>query len=118
MTINRMLTLLTVLAVGFGMFVSIATELQACTRIFWNTNPDLLIVGRNEDNVTASHPTFVATPRGVKRFGTADKSKRSKSISWTVKYGNVASYANNRFPNDGINEAGLTVMHSRVGVEM
>jgi choloylglycine hydrolase len=103
-----MLTLLTVLAVGFGMLVSIAAELEACTRIFWNTNPDLLIVGRNEDYVTASHPTFVATPRGVKRFGTAYESKRSKSISWTVKYGNVASYANNRFPNDGMNEAGLT----------
>ena len=81
---------------------------QACTRIFWNTNPDLMIVGRNEDYVTASHPTFVATPQGVKRWGTADEAKRSRSISWTVKYGNVASYANNRFPNDGMNEAGLT----------
>ena len=83
-------------------------EAQACTRIFWNTNPELMIVGRNEDYVTASHPTFVATPRGIKRWGTADDSKRSKSISWTVKYGNVASYANNRFPNDGMNEADLT----------
>jgi choloylglycine hydrolase len=81
---------------------------QACTRIFWNTNPDLMIVGRNEDYVTASHPTFVATPRGVKRWGTADDAKRSQSISWTVKYGNVAVYANNRFPNDGMNEAGMT----------
>ena len=85
-----------------------APEAQACTRIFWNTNPDLMIVGRNEDYVTASHPTFVASPRGINRWGTSDDSKRSKSISWTVKYGNVASYANNRFPNDGMNEAGLT----------
>ena len=35
-------------------------EAQACTRIFWNTNPDLMIVGRNEDYVTASHPSRVA----------------------------------------------------------
>jgi choloylglycine hydrolase len=83
-------------------------DIQACTRILWNTNPDLIIVGRNEDYVTASHPTLVATPRGIKRWGTSDESKRPKSISWTVKYGNVASYANNRFPNDGMNEAGLT----------
>jgi choloylglycine hydrolase len=76
--------------------------------VFWNTNPDLMIVGRTEDYVTASHPSFVATPRGVQRWGTADEAKRSKAISWTVKYGNVAIYANNRFPNDGINEAGLT----------
>ena len=27
---------------------------------------------------------------------------------WTVKYGNVAIYENNRFPNDGMDEAGLT----------
>ncbi len=85
-----------------------ALDVDACTRIFWNTNPALMIVGRNEDYVTASHPTFVATPRGVKRWGTADEAKRSRSRSWTVKYGNVAAYCNNRFPNDGMNEAGLT----------
>lgn len=87
---------------------ALALDAEACTRIFWNTNPGLMIVGRNEDYVTASHPTFVATPRGVQRWGTSDESKRSKSISWTVKYGNVATYCNNRFPNDGMNEAGLT----------
>jgi choloylglycine hydrolase len=97
-----------VMVIGIGLLLGIYVEVDACTRIFWNTNPDLMIVGRNEDYVTASHPTFVATPRGVKRWGTADESKRSKSISWTVKYGNVAAYANNRFPNDGMNEAGLT----------
>lgn len=85
-----------------------AQDAQACTRIFWNTNSELMIVGRNEDYVTASHPTFVVTPQGIKRWGTSDNNKRSSSISWTVKYGNVASYANNRFPNDGMNEAGLT----------
>jgi choloylglycine hydrolase len=100
--------LLAGMAIGAGLLQLAPSAVEACTRIFWNTNPELMIVGRNEDYVTASHPTFVATPRGVKRWGTADKSKRSKSISWTVKYGNVASYANNRFPNDGMNEAGLT----------
>jgi penicillin V acylase-like amidase (Ntn superfamily) len=82
--------------------------LTACTRIFWNTNPGLMLVGRNEDYVTASHPTLVATPRGVKRWGTADNAKKPRSISWKVRFGNVAIYANNRFPNDGMNEVGLT----------
>jgi len=100
--------LIATMAAGVGLLAALPDDAVACTRIFWNTNPELMIVGRNEDYVTASHPTFVATPRGVKRFGTADEAKRSKSISWTVKYGNVASYANNRFPNDGMNEAGLT----------
>jgi choloylglycine hydrolase len=105
---NTQLKHFAVMVIGIGLLLGIYVEVDACTRIFWNTNPDLMIVGRNEDYVTASHPTFVATPRGVKRWGTADESKRSKSISWTVKYGNVAAYANNRFPNDGMNEAGLT----------
>ena len=73
-----------------GASIFAPSAVDACTRIFWNTNPGLMIVARNEDFVTASHPTFVATTRGVKRWGTADESKRSKSMSWTVKYGNVA----------------------------
>jgi choloylglycine hydrolase len=105
---NRILNRCLILAVGLGLLLGIYAEVDACTRILWNTNPDLIIVGRNEDYVTASHPTFVASPRGVKRYGTADEGKRSKSIHWTVKYGNVAIYCNNRFPNDGMNEAGLT----------
>ena len=92
----------------FPLLALVAVDAYSCTRIFWNTNPDLMIVGRNEDYVTASHPSFVATPRGVQRWGTADKAKRARTISWTVKYGNVAIYENNRFPNDGLNEAGLT----------
>lgn len=92
----------------FAVLGLVAVDAYSCTRVFWNTNPDLMIVGRTEDYITASHPTFVATPRGVKRWGTADKNKRSQSINWTVKYGNVAIYENNRFPNDGMNEAGLT----------
>ena len=108
MVMRKRFTLLTGLAIAFGVSQLAAPPVEACTRIFWNTNPDLMIVGRNEDYVTASHPTFVATPRGIKRWGTADKDKRSRAINWTVKYGNVASYANNRFPNDGMNEAGLT----------
>ena len=67
-------------------FLAVTPEVNACTRIFWNTNPDLMIVGRTVDYITASHPTFVATPRGVKRWGTADKNKRSQSINWTVGY--------------------------------
>jgi choloylglycine hydrolase len=85
-----------------------AVDAYSCTRVFWNTNPDLMIVGRTEDYVSASHPSFVATPRGIQRWGTSDDAKRAKAINWTVKYGNVAIYENNRFPNDGMNEAGLT----------
>jgi penicillin V acylase-like amidase (Ntn superfamily) len=59
----------------FAVLVLVAVDANSCTRIFWNINPDLIIVGRTEDYVTASHPTFVATPHGVKRWGMADKAK-------------------------------------------
>ncbi len=82
---------------------------DACTRIFWNTNESgPFIVGRNEDYVSASDPTLVVTPRGIERAGTEAQTRKPQSIRWTVKYGNVAVFANNRFPNDGMNEAGLT----------
>ena len=97
-----------VMVIGIGLLLGIYVEGRCLYAHLLEHQPRPMIVGRNEDYVTASHPTFVATPRGVKRWGTADESKRSKSISWTVKYGNVAAYANNRFPNDGMNEAGLT----------
>lgn len=64
---SRALALSTVLLLG------ILPEVEACTRIFRNTNPDMMIVGRNEDYVTASHPTLVATPRGIKRIGTSNE---------------------------------------------
>jgi len=66
---NTQLKHFAVMVIGIGLLLCIYVEVDACTRIFWNTNPDLMIVGRNEDYVTASHPTFVATPRGVKRCG-------------------------------------------------
>jgi len=98
----------TALPLGLCLLIAQPDLAESCTRIFWNTNPDLMIVGRNEDYVTASHPSFVATPRGILRWGSMNEAARDRTISWTVKYGSVAIYENNRFPNDGLNEAGLT----------
>ena len=108
---GRLSTAVSISAMSLALAATvIAPDLaDACTRIFWNTNDDgPLIVGRNEDYVSASDPTLVVTPRGIGRAGTEDPAKKAQSTSWTVKYGNVAVYANNRFPNDGMNEAGLT----------
>ena len=41
--------LLAGMAIGTGLLQLSAPAVDACTRIFWNTNPDLMIVGRNED---------------------------------------------------------------------
>lgn len=79
---------------------------DACTRMLWNTDSDFVIVGRNEDYFSASAPTLVKTPQGVERRGSVESDVNA--ITWTVKYGSVAAYANNRFPMDGMNEKGLT----------
>ena len=53
--------LMATMTAAAGLLASMPGDAVACTRIFWNTNPGLMIVGRNEDYVTASHPTLVAT---------------------------------------------------------
>jgi len=82
------------------------TTVDACTRMLWNTDNDFVMVGRNEDYFSASSPTLVKTPHGVSRIGSTDDPKHA--VKWDVKYGNIAVYANNRFPMDGMNEKGLT----------
>lgn len=96
--------IMTAIAVGVCLLVSMPTKSKACTRVFWNTLDNLKIVARNEDYLTPVDPTMVITPRGIERVG----SKEKNAVRWTSKYGNVCMYANNRFPMDGINEKGLT----------
>ena len=93
-----------VLAIGISFLLGMYSEVDACTRVFWNTLSDLKIVARNEDYLTPVDPTMVITPRGIERVG----SKEDNAVRWTSKYGDVCMYANNRFPMDGINEKGLT----------
>ena len=102
--VNTRLRNLAVLALGTGLLLVMYAEVDACTRVFWNTLSDLKIVARNEDYLTPVDPTMVITPRGIARVG----SKEDRAVSWKSKYGNVCMYANNRFPMDGINEKGLT----------
>lgn len=79
---------------------------NACTRMLWNSESDLVLVGRNEDYFSASAPTLVKTPQGITRSGSSNEN--IATIDWTVKYGSIAAFANNRFPMDGMNEKGLT----------
>ena len=69
------------MVIGLSLLQFAAPTVDACTRIFWNTNPDLMIVGYNEDYVTASHPTFVATK------GMPIKPGRVPVFSWVLSDG-------------------------------
>ena len=66
---NTQLRNLVVLAIGISFLLGMYAEVDACTRVFWNTLSDLKIVARNEDYLTPVDPTMVITPRGIERVG-------------------------------------------------
>ncbi|QDO85897.1 linear amide C-N hydrolase [Shewanella psychropiezotolerans] len=105
---NKLWTTLLVTATTFT-GLTIAADSVACTRMLWNTDSNApIMVGRNEDYYSASNPTLVMTPRGIKRVGTSEVEPLSGVAHWVSKYGSLVVYANNRFPMDGMNEKGLT----------
>lgn len=83
--------------------VTISSNSFACTRAFLNQYPGYMVSARNLDFFGPVDPSLVITPKGIKHNGGDDAS----SLSWKVKYGSVVVYADNTFPMDGINEAGL-----------
>ncbi len=76
---------------------------SACTRAFLNQYPGYMVSARNLDFFGPVDPALVITPRGVKRSGGDDPT----SPHWKTRYGSVVVYADNKFPMDGMNEAGL-----------
>ncbi len=72
---------------------------DACSRVFYNADPHLLVSGRNIDYFSPVDPTLVITPRGV--------THGNETFSWKTQYGSVVIYADNVFPMDGMNEKGL-----------
>lgn len=96
--------LISCLATAITTTAILPVSANAFTRMLWNTDSNFVMVGRNEDYYSASAPTLVKTPRGITRQGTTNK----HGAEWTVKYGSVVTFANNRFARDGMNESGLT----------
>lgn len=78
-------------------------EAQACTRAFLNQYPGYRVSARNLDFFGPVDPALVITPRGIAHNGGDDPT----SPKWTTKYGSVVIYADDAFPMDGMNEAGL-----------
>jgi penicillin V acylase-like amidase (Ntn superfamily) len=77
---------------------------EACTRMFWNTNGEAMLVGRNMDFDLDDLPVFYVFPEGISKNGGVDN-----PAMWTSQYGSlvVTHLGNSKFSVEGLNTAGL-----------
>jgi choloylglycine hydrolase len=81
-----------------------------CTRVFWNDNGKLLLVGRTMDWPESTEPILTIFPRGSRHDGSKvgghplfeDNPRR-----WEAKYGSIVVTVYGIGAVDGLNEAGL-----------
>ncbi len=59
-----------VAAIILAAFLSVFNA-DACTRMFWNTNGEVMLVARNLDLDLNDLPTFYVFPEGMKKNGGA-----------------------------------------------
>ena len=80
-------------------------DAEACTRMFWNTNGKVMLVGRNLDLDLDDKPVFYVFPRGLSKNGGDDQNP----ATWISRYGSVVvtHLDTPTFSAEGVNEAGL-----------
>ncbi len=79
-------------------------NVDACSRIFWNSNGKAMLVARNMD--LQDYPVIYVMPAGIKRTG---GNYLRNPARWTSKYGSVvtAFWGGVDFCDEGINTQGL-----------
>jgi len=93
---------LSVVAISVAAFLPFH-QVEACSRIFWNSNGQAMLVARNMD--LEDYPAIYAMPAGKSRTGGIN----DNPAKWTSKYGSVlmAFYGIAYFFDEGINTQGL-----------
>lgn len=90
------------------LYVGIASDSLACTRILSSDNGQAVIVGRTMDWQDHSMPVkLVVYPRNIKRDGMAANPLQWTSLKWTSKYASVTATVFDAMTLDGMNEKGL-----------
>ncbi|MCX5890634.1 MAG: linear amide C-N hydrolase [Deltaproteobacteria bacterium] len=79
-------------------------QVEACSRIFWNSNGQAMLVARNMDLV--DYPVIYVMPAGISKEG---KTEDDNPARWTSKYGSVvmAFWRCADLCDEGINTQGL-----------
>ncbi|MDE6116144.1 MAG: linear amide C-N hydrolase [Duncaniella sp.] len=78
---------------------------EACSRVLYQGNDSLLIVGRSLDWKTPIPTNIYVYPRGMKKEG----SNLPDAVKWTSKYGAVYAVGYDGGVTEGMNEKGLAV---------
>jgi penicillin V acylase-like amidase (Ntn superfamily) len=101
------------LALAAASIVSlVASEVQACSRILWNSNDHAVMVGRTMDWPESTQPVLTLLPRGMARNGGMagpDVIVAENAATWVSKYGSLVTTIYGIGTADGINEKGLGV---------
>lgn len=90
--------------IAVGLLVAVFENLQACSRVLWNTPGRDVIAGRNMDWLHLMPMDFYVLPRGIEREGMTG----TNALKWKAKYGSLvlATTVKGAAP-DGVNEKGL-----------
>jgi penicillin V acylase-like amidase (Ntn superfamily) len=96
--------IITVAAIILAAFLPLFST-EACTRMFWNTNGKVMLVGRTMDLDLDDQPAFYVFPKGISKDGGVGEN----SEKWTSQYGSVVvtHLGHSTFSAEGINTAGL-----------
>lgn len=78
---------------------------DACTRIIYQGNDDLIVIGRSLDWKTPIPTNIYVYPRGMEKQG----SDRPGAVTWTSRYGAVYAVGYDGGVTEGMNEKGLSV---------
>lgn len=82
-----------------------APEAEACSRILYQGEDSLYVVGRSLDWKTPIPTNIYVYPRGIHKVG----SDRPGAVEWTSKYGAVYAVGYDGGITEGMNEKGLVI---------
>lgn len=97
--------LITAAALAAASLISVMPEAQACSRVVYQGEGDLRIVGRSLDWKTPIPTNIYVYPRGMKKVGNTIPG----SVEWTSKYGSVYAVSYDGGVTEGMNEKGLVI---------
>lgn len=82
-----------------------AVNTQACTRVIYSGNDNLIIIGRSLDWKTPIPTNVYVYPAGMSKSG----SDQHDAVKWTSRYGAVYAVGYDGGVTEGMNEKGLSV---------
>lgn len=103
---NSLKKLTAAAAMAIAAFIpAMSPEADACSRVLYQGNDSLKIVGRSLDWKTPIPTNLYVYPRGISKLG----DNKPNAVKWTSKYGAVYAVSYDGGITEGMNEKGLVV---------